>query len=103
MNITQPITPGDDRVVFNEYDLDNMIQKLNQDISQRKWHYQHFPLKDEGGEWNAVIIHIGIKKDLMDKVVEIFKSVGWDCKFQDAYDGRGPHQCFYVNKKHFND
>lgn len=101
MNITQPVKPGEERIVFDQYEFDKMINKINQDITTRSWHNQHFPLTDSGGEWNAIIIDIDVNKILMIEVVKIFQSVGWDCKFQDAYDGRGPHMCFYVNKKHF--
>jgi len=38
---------------------------------------------------------------VMDMVVEIFTDAGWDCKWAQHSDSRGPHDCFYVHNKHW--
>lgn len=100
MELTKPISPNNTKIIFSEYELDEAIQFINHRISQKKWHDEFF-VKDKS--YHAIILTpAGKFCDVMDKVVEIFKQDGWDCNWGQAYDARGPHHCFYVNKNHFN-
>ena len=91
----KPIAIGSTEIMISDYLIDEAVQFLNQQISTKNWHNTFKPESD----YLAILLtpynHFTI---VMDKVVEMFKAEGWDCKWGNAYDGRGPHQCFYVAK-----
>ena len=97
MEITQPINPYSNDSPESDYILDEAIQFINHSISRRLWHDQIVKVKD----YRAIHIKDFSLLPVMDKVVKLFIKKGWDCKWSSAYDARGPHYCFYINKKHF--
>lgn len=94
----KPIDPSTIDKTLNLALTEDAIEYFNKKISFRDWHKQHVK-----SNYHAVIISPFGRwdKDVMDAVVEAFKKLGWNCRWSDAYDGRGPHQCFYVHKSHF--
>lgn len=102
MEIVEPITPLQKDIPYVGEAYNKMVEFINESIYLNRWHDQHFPLKDDGGDWNAILLNYDVNKRLMDDIVEVFTLAGWDCKWQPARDARGPHKCFYINKSHFN-
>ncbi len=97
MEISKPISLKDTERE-PEYDLNKAIEYINSKLILRDWHYQIIKVKG----YNAIILSpYGEYIKVMDRVVEKFKSEGWDCKWSSAYDARGPHYCFYVSESHF--
>ena len=93
-----PISPkGIER--DSEYDLNRAIKFINSKLIIRDWHYQIHKVKG----YNAIVLPYGEWIKVMNTVVERFKAEGWDCKWGDAHDARGPHYCFYVSEAHFKD
>lgn len=94
---SKPISPTDTERE-PEYDLNKAIEYINSKLILRDWHDQIIKVKG----YNAIILSpCGEYIKVMDRVMEKFKSEGWDCKWGSAYDGRGPHRCFYVSERHF--
>lgn len=79
--------------------VEKAVKYINDHIAARKWHHQICEV--EG--YHAIIIspYRAYTKEVIEKVVKRFRAAGWDCMWRGAYDARGPHECFYVNKKHF--
>lgn len=78
--------------------LDQAIVYINNAIKSENWHRQIV----EVDGYHAIIMPIAENfRPIRGDVVKLFTDAGWDCKWQDAYDARGPHNCFYVHKKHF--
>jgi hypothetical protein len=95
---SKPISLNNEAITNKDYDLNLAIDYINNKIKNKEWHNQIVPVKN----YIAIILSpFGKYINVMDRVVEKFKSEGWDCKWGSAYDARGPHYCFYINACHF--
>lgn len=82
---------------------DEAIRFVNEAICGKRWHKMVCEKQDIQDNYYAILQNpYDMYTSVMPLVVESFKNEGWDCFFSYAYDGRGPHHCFYVNKKHFD-
>jgi hypothetical protein len=96
MEKTEPISP--EQAIAVNYSMNPIIDYINEQLLLRNWHTQHIKRSD----YLAIIFPYGRFSDSMkDRAVKLFVKVGWDCYWDDAYDGRGPHECFYVHRRHF--
>lgn len=99
--VTKPINPSElTNEVLKERLIDEVTRQINYNILNSNWHNQFSGPKSEN--YTAVILApFGRFTKVMDEVVVRFQKEGWNCCWSEAYDARGPHQCFYVNKTHF--
>ena len=94
----EPIKPNEPTLTIQEEEIEKAIKYINSMLSRKEFHNQHFPKENH----RAIILSpFGAYINVMNEVVERFKSVGWDCFWGSAYDARGPHYCFYIHEKHF--
>jgi len=78
--------------------INDALNFINEKINKSLWHQQILEVQN----YHAILLTpYGAYLDVMNEVVEIYKSENYDCFFKSAYDARGPHYCFYINKKHF--
>jgi len=97
MNQIHPIKPVE---INSNPRLNTPIEYFNEKLLKQDWHEEIF-VKNEN--YHAIIITPAYAfEGIMDDVIKEFKQAGWDCFYGSAYDARGPHRCFYVNKNHFN-
>lgn len=97
MERTKPISPQD-MEQEPEFELNQAIGYLNSKIILRDWHEQS-PVVE--GYHAIIFAPYGAYSNVRDMLVEKFRAEGWDCKWGHAGDARGPHDCFYVSKRHF--
>lgn len=98
----KPITPQELTTTIRGPLYEEAVLWLNEAIIHKIWHEMITQTDDIKQNYNAIIqIPINKYTNIMPLVVEDFKLAGWDCFFSSAYDARGLHHCFYVNKKHF--
>lgn len=95
-----PITPSDcnDEVKL-KYQTEEAVEYFNARLLRQEWHRQVNAI--DGYHAIAIAPCWRWEKEILDNVVKVFNEAGWDCKWSNAYDARGPHQCFYVSEKHF--
>lgn len=99
----RPITPQEKDGKLSWAIYQEAISYINDSIIGRDWH-DNF---SDGQELREKYFAISIKpykrySDItMNAVVAAFNKSGWDCLYGHCYDARGPHSCFYVNRKHF--
>ena len=103
MKNTKQIAPSEIHAPIKGHLYDEAISFINEVITNRKWHEMISEKQEIQNNYNAIILSpAGKYTSVMNLVEENFKTNGWDCFHSYAYDGRGPHHCFYVNKKHFS-
>ena len=96
--INDPIKPTIKGPLYDE-----AVRFVNEAIANRNFHRMITQKEEVIANYNAILQSPYEKyNSVMPLVVENFKVAGWDCFFDSAYDARGPHHCFYVNKKHFD-
>jgi hypothetical protein len=100
-HIVTPIKPQHNYtgiLTNKELELFEAIQYINFRIIKKEWHIQ---INKVDGYHAIVLAPYGSFLSVMDTVVEQFKKAGWDCYWKETSDSRGPHNCFYVNQRHF--
>ena len=93
-----PIRPSDLTLTDNEVMVNLAVDYINDKLIKRQWHEQ---ISKVNGYRAISLSPYGVYIEVMDLVVEMFQDSGWDCKWAEAYDARGYHNCFYVSEKHF--
>lgn len=100
--MTKPITPQEINRKTKGVLYDEAVSFINEAITNGIWHTMLCESEEIRENYFAILESPYLKYyKVMPLVVEAFKAEGWDCFFQGAYDARGPHNCFYINKKHF--
>ena len=84
--------------------VNEAINFINDSIIVKKWHNNYKDDKYLIKNYYAIIIspYQRFNENTLIAALAHFSKNGWDCKYGDCYDARGPHSCVYFNKKHFN-
>lgn len=98
--VSLPIKPSDPLLSVEGFELNELIDFINRALLVRDWHRQ---ISEVEGYHAILLSPYGRFESKAERVAELFREAGWDCKYSAAYDARGPHSCFYFNKKHFKD
>lgn len=104
MSSMEAITPEQKDLPCIGFQLDEQIKNINEAIFLRKWHNSFTDTEEVRNNYYAILLYEYddvTNEELRKQLVEIYTKKGWDCMQKYCYDARGPHYCFYVNKKHF--